>query len=382
MNRILFITSNDHVPWGGSEELWLQCSLEALKQGFDVGICVRWKPLPAKLEEVGKMYKVQWFQKEKAQPVFARTYNKLAPQILKIKQIPYTNEILKWRPHLVVISQGNNADGLNIMQFCIENNLNYCTISQAVYEGGWPNSVMVNFMQKGFTNAVANYFVSEANLRLTTLQICADVKNARVIRNPFNVNYNNILPFPDTANFKIACVARYEFYAKGQDVLLEVMNDKKWKERNFFVTFYGKGPNEDNIRRLINYFNLKNVSIGGHKSTDDIWRENHALILPSRFEGLPLALVEAMLAGRFGIVSNVSGNREVFVDGESGFLAEAPKAEYLDQAMERAWQRRHDWEIIGEVAKQYIRTLVPENPGKEFFYTLMDDYSRNKSIFF
>jgi glycosyltransferase involved in cell wall biosynthesis len=82
---------------------------------------------------------------------------------------------------------------------------------------------------------------------------------------------------------------------------------------------------------------------------------------------LPLALVEAMLCGRFGIVSNVSGNKEVFEDNISGFLAEAPKAEYFDAAMERAWIRKSDWETIGQLAKNKIQSLVPENPEIELY---------------
>ena len=74
-------------------------------------------------------------------------------------------------------------------------------------------------------------------------------------------------------------------------------------------------------------------------------------MLPSRFEGLPLALVEAMLCPRPAVVTNVAGNTEVIEDGETGFVAAAPTAGHLDEAMEGhgvsegtgvpwAWKRR------------------------------------------
>ena len=55
-----------------------------------------------------------------------------------------------------------------------------------------------------------------------------------------------------------------------------------------------------------------------------IWAEHHALVLPSRFEGMPLVVVEAMLCGRPCIVTDVGGNAELIRDGINGFLAKAP----------------------------------------------------------
>ena len=55
-----------------------------------------------------------------------------------------------------------------------------------------------------------------------------------------------------------------------------------------------------------------------------IWSKHNALVLPSRCEGLPLALVEAMLCGRPAIATNVAGHGEVIEDGVTGILAEAP----------------------------------------------------------
>ena len=105
----------------------------------------------------------------------------------------------------------------------------------------------------------------------------------------------------------------------------------------------------------------------GHVNPSGIWKKNHALILTSRYEGLPLALVEAMLCKRTGIVTNVSGNPEVIIDNETGFLAKAAVPEFVDEALERAWSRRNEWEEIGIKANKYIKSIVSEDPIDSFF---------------
>jgi glycosyltransferase involved in cell wall biosynthesis len=154
--------------------------------------------------------------------------------------------------------------------------------------------------------------------------------------------------------------------------LFEVLNEKKWRERNLLVELYGKGENTYSLSKLKDHFKLDKVNIAGHVNPGDIWNRCHALILTSRYEGLPLALVEAMLCGRFGIVTKVSGNPEIINDNENGFLAKAPNAEFADEAMERAWNRRTEWEIIGQKAKEHSRKVIPNDPIEYFCRELID----------
>lgn len=46
-------------------------------------------------------------------------------------------------------------------------------------------------------------------------------------------------------------------------------------------------------------------------------------VLPSLWEGMPLALIEAQVSGLPAIVSNVVGNRDVVIDGVTGFVCDS-----------------------------------------------------------
>jgi glycosyltransferase involved in cell wall biosynthesis len=73
-------------------------------------------------------------------------------------------------------------------------------------------------------------------------------------------------------------------------------------------------------------------------------------------EGQSLALIEAMWCYRGAIVTDVGGATELVKEGETGFVAEVSSTVSLEQALERAWNHRADWQNIGLSAGQSIRT--------------------------
>ncbi len=301
-------------------------------------------------------------------PKYKKLINRLVPKSLQLRhEEDGFKFLLDFKPEIVVISQGGNTGGIDLMEYCIKHKLKFVTISNAANEAKWPSDELNKRLSAALPKAVKNYYVSRANIHLTEIQIGQTITNSGILFNPFNVDYYHDFKYPEARdNYILANVARHEFYAKGQDILFQVLNEKKWKERNLIVNLYGKGENSDSLRKLKNYFELKNVNIEGHVDPNEIWKQCHALILTSRYEGLPLALVEAMLCGRLGIVTKVSGNPEVIIDNENGFLAKAASAEFVDEAMERAWKRRDEWSVIGSKSKEYIRSLIPEDPISYF----------------
>jgi glycosyltransferase involved in cell wall biosynthesis len=110
-----------------------------------------------------------------------------------------------------------------------------------------------------------------------------------------------------------------------------------------------------------------------------IWDRNHLLLLPSRFEGLPLALVEAMWCGRPAVVTDAGGNAELCVDGETGFVAAAPMVGLYEQALARAWERRDTWKDMGKAARERVARVLPEDPIGDFCQQLLACASSHES---
>jgi glycosyltransferase involved in cell wall biosynthesis len=178
------------------------------------------------------------------------------------------------------------------------------------------------------------------------------------------------LPWPPQAGeqeLRMACVGNLFPTEKGQDIMFEVLGTPKWRERNWHLTLYGNGPNREILEHLVATFKLQDrVSFAGYVAVDKVWRENHILLMPSRYEGMPLTIVEAMFCGRPVVATDVGGNSELIEDGRTGFLAEAAVAKCFANALERMWSERYRLKEIGMLAAAGVRELVPEDPVGEF----------------
>lgn len=67
-----------------------------------------------------------------------------------------------------------------------------------------------------------------------------------------------------------------------------------------------------------------------------------------------------MWCGRPAVVTEVAGNTEVCVDNETGFVVPAPTVPLLADALERAWERREDWQSMGQSAR--AERQIPRDP--------------------
>ena len=352
--------------WGGSEELWSQTALRLATRGVDVKANVEGWPYPA--PQIAELVKAGCeITERKESPKF------LSRALRKLNRTSVYDWLDHVHPDLVVVSQAGHYDGVEWASAALKRGLPYALIAQSAGEPWWPTDEMAAHVTAAYDGARGAFFVSQGNLDLARRQFAADLADAKVVRNPFKVPYDVFLEWPaETAPWKLACVGRLEPKAKGQDLLFEVLKSPKWRVRPLHVTLFGSGPNARTLETLRAKYQLDNVTFGGFvQDVTSIWKSHHALILPSRYEGLPLAVVEAMLCARPCIVTDVAGNAELVEDGINGFLAAAPSAALLDEALERAWEERTSWQAMGQAAAARVRQLIPPDPAGVFADEIM-----------
>jgi glycosyltransferase involved in cell wall biosynthesis len=357
--RFTFISSMADSPWGGSEELWSQAALRLRKEGNQVSACMlRW-PQPAPKFLALAKEGIQLHTQRRFIPLNVRAWRTLTGQ--RYGEYAW---IQRQKPDLAIVSQGGNSDGLSWMEFFRDAQIPFVALMQCNAEQWWPHDGSASRMAAAYRAARRVACVSRGNLEMLENQLGESLPNATVAWNPCNVPVDQPPGWPaENGICKMACVARLEPYAKGQDLLFQVLSHSRWKERPVELNLYGGGSCERGLQRLVEHFHLRNVHFQGHvNDVKMIWEQNHLLVLASRYEGLPLALVEAMWCGRPAVVTDVAGNAEVCVDGETGFVAAAPTAKLLEETLERAWNHRHDWQRMGLAARARAEKLIPQDP--------------------
>ena len=371
----------DGAPWGGSEELWSQAALELKHTGHDVSAVIAyWPKLSPRVDALAQ------------QGVRIRTYP--LPSYLSGRlRHSWDRLSLKWRrtfswlarskADLVVISQGHNSGGFDWTKVCREASIPYVIVVHCNSDLWWFDNRDLDDVVATYTAARKVFCVSRGNLDQLRRQIGDPLDTAEVVWNPCNVSPERIPAWPaDNGCWKMACVARMDLAAKGQDLLLQVLASPDWRSRPVEVNFFGEGRLEMSARRLAKMLKLQNVHFRGHVGdVASIWEQNHILVLPSRYEGLPLALVEAMWCARPAVVTDVAGNAEVCVDNETGFVAQAPTVPLFAEALERAWNRRGDWQRMGQAARARAESQIPRDSGALFAEKLKSCLMQNTNQF-
>jgi glycosyltransferase involved in cell wall biosynthesis len=365
VKNFAFVSTIETTRWGGSEELWQRVAVWLASEGMNVRVNVKgWRPDPAPIQQL--LACGVDLTRRRTRPPWAERFRRFLP-----------DEPYRWLDQdscdIVVISQGANFEGQFWASACRKRGIPYALIAQAAGELWWLDDPAADHVREAYEGAAASFFVSRANLELTQRQIGTAIPRAQVVRNPFNVSYDATPAWPaESGALRLACVARIAAKFKGQDLIIEALATPKWRDRPLHVTFYGAGPNERSLRHQAMLRDLSCVTFAGYvKDVEQIWAHNHALLLTSRVEGLPLAVVEAMLCGRACIVTDVAGNAELLEDNFSGFVAAAPTVPAVDEALERAWQRRHELPEIGARASEAVRRHVPRDPAEVFARILM-----------
>lgn len=134
----------------------------------------------------------------------------------------------------------------------------------------------------------------------------------------------------------LCCIGRLH-PQKGPDLLLAALAPRLSREPNLHLLLIGEGPLRGALEAEAARAGVASqVHLPGR--VDDvagILKASLALVLPSRWEGMPNVVLEAMAAGRPVIATRVEGSDELVRDGETGYLCNVESPEALAAAIER-----------------------------------------------
>ena len=109
---------------------------------------------------------------------------------------------------------------------------------------------------------------------------------------------------------------------KGQRTLLQAGARLAARRPRLVVFLAGQGPLRPALAAEAEWLGISEHVrfLGVRRDRDTLFAAMDLFVLPSRWEGLSLALVEAMGAARPVVATRVGGNPEVVTDGETGLL--------------------------------------------------------------
>jgi L-malate glycosyltransferase len=182
--------------------------------------------------------------------------------------------------------------------------------------------------------------------------LAAPVPHVTIVPSPVRRDLVGLLPWPATGTARFACVGRLNPVQKGQDTLLEAFAAAQWRQRDWRLAFVGRGISRGYLEDLVHHYGLTGrvVFSGFQDSMVDVWSQNELLLLPSREEGMPIAVMEAMYCGRPCLVTDVGDNRRFVRQSETGFVARSDRVDGLSEALEDAWRQRASWPELGRRA--------------------------------
>jgi glycosyltransferase involved in cell wall biosynthesis len=367
-------------PWGGSEELWAKAAELALESGHSVVISAFNRPdISPKfllLKSKGATLLLRRGYIKAGTGLYKRVAQKALNFLLNKISNPYT-DLFKLNPDVIIYTGAcySIADDPDLLNFLFKHETPFLINNQVNIEYSKPiNESEASIIRKAYQHAIRVLFVSERNIRTAQRHLLSKIENQEIIRNTVNLSDTSLIEFPsDNSTVKFAMVANLLVNHKGHDILLDILRSPKWQNRSWILNIYGSGNDENYITNLITFYNLGDrVKLCGR--TNDIrkvWEENHVLLLPSLNEGIPLALVEAMICGRPVIVTDVGGNSEWIIDNENGYIAEGANILSFDRAMERGWSDMQNWPTMGKKAHERAMSLYDPQAGATFLNLIL-----------
>lgn len=154
--------------------------------------------------------------------------------------------------------------------------------------------------------------------------------------------FKNVVPVSLQTEFSIpvntpvvAVLGRLE-PVKGQGYLLSCLRRLRDQDVKFCCLFIGDGPDKQDLQTQVSALQLSNdvFFAGFRRDVPQVLAAIDVLVIPSQWEGLPMALLEAMALARAVVAHDVGGIADVLRDGKDGVVVPPGNPDALTRALQ------------------------------------------------
>lgn len=148
-------------------------------------------------------------------------------------------------------------------------------------------------------------------------------KKSSILLNVINVEklYEKMNEDSLSYSYDIIYVGRLT-YQKNPERLIEILKDLRASLPNYKAAIVGDGPLKEKVIGLIKKYKLEqNITVLGFLQNPlKILRDSKIMLLVSRWEGLPMCVLEALALGTPVVSTPTDGIDCIIKDGENGFI--------------------------------------------------------------
>lgn len=161
----------------------------------------------------------------------------------------------------------------------------------------------------------------------------------------------------------IACVGRMAAQ-KNQAYLIPVLADVIKKQKDCRLVFVGTGVDEIKIREAVALSDVEDkvVFLGTRNDVNELYSAFDLLLMPSIYEGLPVAAIEAQFSGLNVLFSDTITQESSFLPNNE-FISLRDKAEWVNQLVKRS-QLPTDYDSRTR-AHEFLNSYEIENTAEE-----------------
>lgn len=175
----------------------------------------------------------------------------------------------------------------------------------------------------------------------------------------------------------------HPFYLKGVDTLVKAFEMVSDQFPDFELRLIGHLLEQEAMRYLGTWHpRVKFVKAMPYDETRQHFLDCYCFVLPSRTEGLPRVLIEAMASGKPVIGSKVGGIPDLIEDGSNGFLVESGNVDDLAKKLARLLGDQELAYKMGQKSKRLVKEKFSSEKYVQQFHKMIAEiqYFQHQSV--